>query len=57
MVNVIAVIRQEIKFLIQKIGIDAFNELVVEEQLALTHQEYKVDVNGGWSAVVNNSAW
>ncbi|HEV8273618.1 MAG TPA: HEPN domain-containing protein [Chitinophagaceae bacterium] len=43
--------KARIKFLIQKIGIDAFNELVIEEQLALTHQEYKVDVNGGWSAV------
>lgn len=36
--------KARIKFLIQKIGIDAFNELVVEEQLALTHQRYKVDV-------------
>jgi sulfite reductase (ferredoxin) len=36
--------KARIKFLIQKIGIDAFNELVVEEQLALTHQRYKVDM-------------
>ena len=34
--------KARIKFLIQKIGIDAFNELVAEEQLALTHQRYKV---------------
>ncbi len=38
--------KARIKFLIQKIGIDAFSELVAEEQLALTHQRYKVDVNG-----------
>src|SRR6187399_6092 len=37
--------KARIKFLIQKIGIDAFNELVVEEQLALTHQRYNVDVS------------
>lgn len=37
--------KARIKFLIQKIGIDAFNELVKEEQLALTHQHYKVDVS------------
>ena len=35
--------KARIKFLIQKIGIDAFNELVKEEQLALTQQFYKVD--------------
>lgn len=34
--------KARIKFLIQKIGIEAFNELVVEEQKALTHQRYKV---------------
>ena len=34
--------KARIKFLIQKIGIDAFNELVIEEQKALTHQRYKV---------------
>jgi sulfite reductase (ferredoxin) len=34
--------KARIKFLIQKIGIDAFNELVAEEQLALTHQRYQV---------------
>ena len=37
--------KARIKFLIQKIGIDAFNELVVEEQLALTHQRYHVDAS------------
>ncbi|HJS53767.1 MAG TPA: HEPN domain-containing protein, partial [Chitinophagaceae bacterium] len=36
--------KARIKFLIAKIGIDAFNELVAQEQLALTHQQYKVDV-------------
>jgi sulfite reductase (ferredoxin) len=35
--------KARIKFLIQKIGIDAFNEFVLEEQKALTHQRYKVD--------------
>lgn len=35
--------KARIKFLVQKIGIDAFNELVAEEQKALTHQRYKVD--------------
>src|SRR6185436_6680813 len=48
--------KARIKFLIQKIGIDAFNELVVEEQLALTHQRYKVDVSGEWSEVSKQSA-
>jgi len=37
--------KARIKFLIQKIGMDAFNELVVEEQLALTHQRYHVDTS------------
>ncbi|HEY6504669.1 MAG TPA: HEPN domain-containing protein [Chitinophagaceae bacterium] len=37
--------KARIKFLIQKIGIDAFNELVAEEQLALTQQRYTVDVS------------
>jgi len=37
--------KARIKFLIQKIGIDAFNELVKEEQLALTQQRYKVHVS------------
>jgi sulfite reductase (ferredoxin) len=37
--------KARIKFLIQKIGIDAFNELVKEEQLALTHQRYHVDAS------------
>ncbi len=35
--------KARIKFLVQKIGIDAFNELVKEEELALTHQHYKVN--------------
>src|SRR5258705_5863093 len=43
--------KARIKFLIQKIGIDAFNELVKEEQIALTQQQYKVDVNGQSSMV------
>ncbi len=37
--------KARIKFLIQKIGIDAFNELVIQEQKALTQQTYKVDIN------------
>jgi sulfite reductase (ferredoxin) len=37
--------KARIKFLIQKIGIDAFNELVKEEQKALTCQRYKIDTN------------
>lgn len=37
--------KARIKFLIQKIGIDAFNTLVAEEQLALTHQTYYVDAD------------
>src|SRR5436190_20166288 len=37
--------KARIKFLIQKIGIDAFNELVKEEQKALTYQRYKIDTN------------
>ncbi len=36
--------KARIKFLIQKIGIDAFNELVKEEQMALTHQRYKINI-------------
>src|SRR4029078_13172228 len=35
--------KARIKFLVQKIGIDAFNELVDAEQKALTYQEYKID--------------
>jgi sulfite reductase (ferredoxin) len=35
--------KARLKFLLQKIGIDAFNELVMAEQNALTHQRYKVD--------------
>jgi len=37
--------KARIKFLIQKIGIDAFNELVEEEQKALTVQRYKIDTD------------
>ncbi|MFI5185702.1 MAG: HEPN domain-containing protein [Chitinophagales bacterium] len=37
--------KARIKFLIQKIGIDAFNELVNEEQKALTCQQYKIDTS------------
>src|SRR5688500_15498938 len=36
--------KARIKFLIQKIGIDAFNELVDAEQKALTYQRYAVDI-------------
>jgi sulfite reductase (ferredoxin) len=35
--------KARIKFLIQKIGIDAFNELVIQEQKALTHQRYPIN--------------
>lgn len=35
--------KARIKFLVQKIGIDAFNELVAAEQKALTHQYYKIE--------------
>ena len=35
--------KARIKFLIQKIGIDAFNELVDAEQKSLTCQRYKID--------------
>ena len=35
--------KARIKFLVQKIGIDSFNELVAAEQTALTHQRYPVD--------------
>lgn len=37
--------KARIKFLIQKIGIDAFNELVSEQQKALTYQRYKIDTD------------
>ena len=37
--------KARIKFLIQKIGIDAFNELVAEEQKALTYHSYKIDTS------------
>jgi sulfite reductase (ferredoxin) len=35
--------KARIKFLVQKLGIDTFNELVVAEQLALTHPTIVVD--------------
>jgi sulfite reductase (ferredoxin) len=38
--------KARIKFLVQKIGIEAFNELVAAEQKALTHQHYPVDTSG-----------
>jgi sulfite reductase (ferredoxin) len=38
--------KARIKFLIQKIGIDAFNELVKEQQKALTYQRYKINTVG-----------
>ena len=47
--------KARIKFLVQKIGIDAFNEFVIEEQKALTHQRYKVDVSKFENAVLPNS--
>ncbi len=47
--------KARIKFLIAKIGIDAFNELVAQEQLALTHQQYKIDLNVQ-SSIANNKA-
>lgn len=37
--------KARIKFLVQKIGIDAFNELVLAEQKALTCQRYPVDAD------------
>src|SRR5215471_1468478 len=37
--------KARIKFLIQKIGIDAFTELVNAEQKALTYQRYKIDTS------------
>ena len=45
--------KARIKFLIAKIGIDAFNELVAQEQLALTHQKY--EVVGSQESIVRNS--
>jgi sulfite reductase (ferredoxin) len=47
--------KARIKFLIQKIGIDAFNALVTEEQMALTHQRYHVDVTQFKDATVPTS--
>jgi sulfite reductase (ferredoxin) len=37
--------KARIKFLLQKIGIDAFSELVVAEQLALTNQRVAIDTS------------
>ncbi len=37
--------KARIKFLVQKIGIDAFNELVIAEQKALTHQQYPIQAD------------
>ncbi|MBL7698769.1 MAG: HEPN domain-containing protein [Chitinophagaceae bacterium] len=37
--------KARLKFLIQKIGMDAFNELVTQEQMALTHQRYEFGTN------------
>ncbi len=37
--------KARIKFLIQKIGIEAFNELVQHEQKAMTYQHYKIDTS------------
>lgn len=37
--------KARIKFLIQKIGITAFNELVIAEQLALTHKTYPIQTD------------
>jgi sulfite reductase (ferredoxin) len=42
--------KARIKFLIQKLGIDAFNELVAAEQQALTHERYPVDADA-WPPV------
>lgn len=44
--------KARIKFLVQKIGIDAFNELVAAEQKALTHQTYTIDVDSFPAAVL-----
>ena len=37
--------KARIKFLIQKMGIDAFTELVKDEQNALTYQQYKIETS------------
>ncbi|HVT84401.1 MAG TPA: HEPN domain-containing protein [Chitinophagaceae bacterium] len=37
--------KARLKFFIQKIGIDAFNELVAQEQVAVTHQRYNIAVS------------
>jgi sulfite reductase (ferredoxin) len=46
--------KARIKYLIQKIGIDAFNELVAQEQLALTQQRYKVDTSKHETTINSN---
>jgi len=38
--------KARMKFLIQKIGLDAFNELVAAEQMALPYHSYPVDTTG-----------
>jgi sulfite reductase (ferredoxin) len=38
--------KARIKFLIQQLGIDAFNELVIAEQKAITDQRVKIDTSG-----------
>jgi sulfite reductase (ferredoxin) len=47
--------KARIKYLIQKIGIDAFNELVAQEQLALTQQRYKVDTSKHETTINTNT--
>ncbi|TAH00257.1 MAG: HEPN domain-containing protein [Sphingobacteriales bacterium] len=48
--------KARIKFLVQKIGIEAFNELVIAEQKAVTHQTYKVDYTNFPSAILPSYA-
>ena len=56
--------KARIKFLVQKIGIDAFNELVAAEQKALTHQRYHVDATAykevalpNYQLAIDNEQW
>src|SRR5260221_3855594 len=46
--------KARIKYLVNKIGIDAFNELVAAEHNALTHQRYSVDASNFAEAVLPN---
>src|SRR5258705_6435587 len=46
--------KARIKYLVNKIGIDAFNELVAAEHKALTHQRYSVDVSNFAESVLPN---